>query len=224
MLIGVLSEGETATASQLQDGLASLNDMMSSWSTENLIIFQSVREEFSLVPGTGSYTMGVGGVFNTSRPLEIEIATIEDQSSTPTLEIPLEIINLEQRAMIAQKDTQSTFPTQLYVEYENPLAVLYPWPVPSAAHKLVLYSRKPLTAFASANTVISLPPGYERALRFNLAPEIAPEYGRVVSNDVLTIASESKANIKRINKKPRYLQCDGAVLNTNKRHSILTGV
>lgn len=221
MLIGVLAEGESASAEQLADGLSSANDLINSWSAgEQLVIPQIVREEFTLVSSTGSYTIGASGTFNTTRPISIEEAKIEDQSASPTAEYPLEIINIKSRADIVSKDLQSTFPTQLYVEWANPLAILYLWPVPTAANKLVLYSKKPLTAIA-ASTSITLPPGYDKALRYNLAIDLAPEYGKTISQEVAKGASDSLANIKRNNIKPMYLQCDSALVN--KQFNILTG-
>lgn len=222
MLIGVLAEGETASADALQDGLSSLNDMLGSWSTEGLTVFNRVREEFTLTPGTAAYTIGVSGTFNTSRPLEIEQATLEDQSASPTIEMPIEIISLRQWSTIAIKDMQSTYPLKLYIEMTNPLAIINLWPVPSAANKLVIYSRKPLSSIASANTAIALPPGYDKALRYNLAIELAPEYGKATPPEVMNGAIEAKANIKRQNIKPSYLECDAALVN-KKTFNILSG-
>lgn len=222
-LIGAISTGETPSADEQADALVALNDMLDSWSTENLIIQSKVREEFTLVSGTQSYTIGSGGTFNTSRPLKIEAATIEDQSSSPNSEYNLEIINLEQWASIPIKDVAGvSIPTRLYFEDTYPLATIYLWPKPSAANKLVLYSWKPLTSFASVDTVLSVAPGYAKAFRYNLALDLAPEYGKEPSQFVLDGANKSKSNIKRMNIKPHYLKSDPAVLSGSP-FNILTG-
>jgi hypothetical protein len=222
-LIGVIASGDTPTASEETDALDVFNQMLESWSTEGLIIFSKVREEFTLTPLTGAYTIGVTGDFNTSRPLKIESAKIEDQGVTPTAEYPVRILNLQEWADISIKDLQSALPTQLYTDDAYPLATINLWPTPTVANKLVLYSWKPLTTFATANDVISLPPGYLKALRYNLALELAPEYGRQPDTAVVAGALEGKENIKRMNIKPRYLKMDPALLSQRKSFNWLTG-
>jgi len=46
-----------------------------------------------------------------------------------------------------------------------------------------------------------LPPGYERALRLNLAVELMPEY-QVANQQVAAMARQAKAGIKRTNSVP----------------------
>lgn len=211
-LLGVTAAGETPAASELADGLSSLNRMISRWSAEGLLIHAEVREEFSLVAGTQSYTIGSSGTFNTTRPIQILKAMIEDQSSG-TPEYPVEIINVDQWAAIHIKSTQSPIPTKLYASGSYPLETLSLWPVPSATNKLVLYSLKPLTAFAAGSTDVSLPEGYEDAIVYNLAQRLAPEFSKEPSAAIVMEALESKANIKRMNIKPMYLECDAGVLS-----------
>jgi hypothetical protein len=66
-------------------------------------------------------------------------------------------------------------------------------------------------AAVAATDVLSLQPGYERMLRYNLAAEMFPEYMSVpsiVGQDIMAKAQQSKANIKRINYKPMRLAND----------------
>lgn len=209
-LIGVLATGETASAEEAADGLSSLNDMLDSWSIEGLIVHAVTREEFTLTPSTGAYTMGSGGTLNTTRPFRIERACLEVQDADP-YEIPMTELTVDQWAEVALKSLQSDIPTSIYVEGTFPLMTINLWPVPSAAEKLVLYSLKPLTQFAGLTTAVSLPPGYAKALKYGLALELAPEYGRDPSALVIEGAAEAKGNIKRANMKPRLMGCDSAL-------------
>lgn len=207
-LIGAISSGDAITASEAADGLVSLNDLLESWSTQGLLIPATVREAFNLIAGQAAYTIGVGGGFNTSRPMNIHAASWIKTGSSPELEIPLGIYNIQQWADITGKDVQSEIPSGLYLENNSPLATINLYPVPNAVNKIALYSFKPLTAIATLETALALPPGYNRALRYNLAVELAIEYGRKVSPNVDLIARESKADLMRTNTKPSYLTSD----------------
>ena len=223
-LIGAIATGETPSNEELQDGLSALNSMLSGWSTEKLMVFAKIREEFSLVSGTQSYTIGSSGTFNTTKPQEIEEAKIEDQSVSPTVEYPVRILNMQEWAAIHTKDFQANIPTSLYREVGAALDTLYMYPKPSAANKLVLYSWKPFSSLATLDTSLSFPPGYERAVRYNLAVEWAPEFGKQFGPEtkVGQIADESKENIKRMNITPSYLGVDSA-LTGGRPYNIHTG-
>lgn len=221
-LIGALAEGETPSAAQQSDVLFAFNQMIESFSNDPLLSSYKVREEFTLVPSTQSYTIGTGGTFSTTRPLEVYEAGLEIQGSSPT-EIPVDIINDQQWADIRQKSVSSSIPRKIYIEDAFPLSNVHVWPVPEAAHKLVLYSRKPLDTYSSYTTEINLPPGYLRMYRYNLAVEVAPEFGKEPSGLVLQTAMDSKAAIKRTNTKPIYLECDRGVLPWTSGFNIVTG-
>lgn len=211
-LIGAIASGENPSASELSDGLDTLNEMLDSWSNESLLIHAKIRETFPLVGGKQSYSMGPSGDFDTSRPQRIENALLQDSSASPQYETPIKILVQDQWAAIPIKDISTSIPTELYVEDTYPLAALNFWPIPSEAKNVVLYSWKPLTNFATADTTITLPPGYLKALRYNLALELSPEFGREPSALIVNSAVESKANIKRMNIKPMFLKIDSGLL------------
>lgn len=211
-LLGVLAAGENPSAEEQTDALSTLNLMLDSWSTESLIIFSNTIEDFSFVSSQSVYTMGPTGNFNTARPQKIAHASVVDNSNTPANEIFIELLNFDQWSNIHQKGTTSTFATKLYVDYSNPLVTLNFWPVPLNVNGVRLYSWKPLTEFANVNTAITLPPGYELALRYNLALLLAPEYGRPISPDIAAIATSARENIMRMNIQPLYLEADPAII------------
>lgn len=222
-LIGVLAQGESGTADQLADGLESLNDMLESWSTENLIIHKEVTEDFSLVAAQQTYTMGTGGDFNTTRPVEIINMTWQDDSVSPVLELPIEVITQKIWKYTQLKGTSSNIITHAYVNYGDSLVTLKFWPVPSAARKVSITAQKVLTTYTSLSTAIALPPGYLRALKYNLALEVAPEYGVDASPRVDRIASLAKSNIKRQNIKPRTVGSEIARLQSKGAFDYRTG-
>lgn len=208
--LGALATGETVQASEANDALVVLNELLDSWSNESLLVFNRAAESFSLVAGTGSYTIGDGATFDTLRPQRIENAFIKDDNN---YEQVLEIIGKDDYANIALKNTTSDLPMYLYPENTYPNMTLRLWPVPSAAYTLVLYNWSPLTQITNLSTTLSLPPGYLRALRYNLAIELAPEYGKEPLPTLVRNAMEAKTNIKRMNIVERILSCDPAVLS-----------
>ncbi len=222
-LLGVLATGEAPAADEANDALNALNEMLDSWSTESLLIYAKIIESFALVGGQQVYTMGSGGNFNTARPLSVERAAISVLSSNPANEIPLELLNLDQWANINVKTVTSSIPLKLYIDGANPLTNLNLWPIPTVANNIVLYSWKPLSSIATLQTAIVIPPGYLKALRFNLAMTLAAEFGRQVDPIVAAGAAESKASIKRMNVKDQLLVTDPAIAAHSKSFNWITG-
>lgn len=224
LLIGSISTGESLSADEAADGLSSLNDLLDSWSTDGLLIPAMAREEFTLTPSQASYTIGPSGNFNTTNPQIIEEARILDVSGTP-FELPLKIYNVQEYADVKLKTLTSSQPEALYFQRGSPLSTIYLYTVPSIANKLVLYSRKALSNFASVNDSIAMPPGYQRALRYNLAVELAVEYGKAPSEYVMMTATELKAQLMRVNADPLYLKSDilGINQDSQKPFNIYTG-
>lgn len=207
-LIGAIAPGEAIEASEATDGLSALNRMIDSWSNEGLLIHAVTPEAaITLTPGDPTYTLGTSGDL-TTRPMSIEAAVIRDGST----DYPIRIREAVEYAAISDKSAQSTIPTDVYDDGGYPHRTLTLYPVPSAAKSLILFTKRPLTSIATLDTSISLPPGYERALVYNGAIELAPEYGRAVSAEVAKVASESLASLMRTNHRPSYLSVDSALL------------
>lgn len=219
-LIGVLASGETASDSEANDAFNSMNRMIKNWSIEGFLVFKVVRESFALVINQQSYTMGTGGSFNTSRPTQILYAgTVQND-----VELPVAIYNPQLWSQITLKSTQSTIPEVIYPEGTYPLETINVWPIPSGASDLILYSLKELSQFTSLSEEISLPPGYEDAITYNLAKRLAPEYGKPLRNDVAMEAAELKTNLKRKNTRASYMRSDAFGLNEfRKPFNYLTG-
>ncbi len=219
-LIGVLAAGENPSAEEQVDALESYNDMLDSWSTENLIIPSKVTEDFPLVVGQSKYGMGpslVAGDFNTTRPIGIDGAAALSNNQ----EYPIWHVTLDQWQQIQQKATTSAIPTRLYTNEAFPLLELNFWPVPSAAMSVRIYSWKALSTALIDDDII-LPPGYKQALIYSLGIVLAPEYGRQVDPVISAVATKSVANIKRKNIKTRVLGTDAAVYG-GRRFNIYTG-
>jgi hypothetical protein len=189
--IGVLVKGEEPSADEANDALDSLNQLIQSWSNDSAVIPSRAWETFTLTSGVSTYTMGVGQTFNTSRPTNI-IAGYTRNGSIDTM---LTVIGDESYNSISFK-ALTGIPQFLNYDNANPVDNLRLYPVPVSAYPIFLLTEKPLVTISTLDTTIDLPPGYERALIYNLAAELAPEYGQAPDQSIFKIAAESLGMIR----------------------------
>jgi hypothetical protein len=217
-LIKASSHGRIAAAPLLSDALASLNQMIDAWGTERLTMYTTSRTVFNVVSGQQVYTMGpTGADWTAPRPQYIDEAGLL-LSGTPTTEIPLTILETERDwAEIRVKATTSPIPTKLYYESDFPNGQIALWPVPSAASQIALYTPVAVSQFTSLAQTISLPPGYQKALAYGLAVELAPECGANLDPLVFAQAERALASIKRQNFSVKSLRCDPALVGIGGR-------
>ena len=152
-LIGVLESGETPEANVANDALYVLNCIIKSLNNEGLIAYSTVNDIFSLVAGTGYYTIGSGGTFDTTRPQEIISAFIRDDSD---YDHNLKLIGRKEYDRLYYKDASTNIPTQLYYNPTYPLGYIYLWPIPAEAYTIGITQNVQLTEFASLAATASV--------------------------------------------------------------------
>lgn len=221
--LGVLATSEVPSAMEQTDAFQAFTNMLDSMSTESLIIYSILREVWPLTENQQTYTFGVGGNFNSSRPQKITNALIQAYGTNPIAELPMKILSENEYANIVVKTVTSSIPMWLYNDDNFPLSNINLWPVSSVACNLVTYSWKPLSDYATVTTTLTLPPGYLRMLQKNLAIELAPMYGKIPNEALVAIALKSTENVKRMNSKPIYLTCDAALSGPRGAFNWLTG-
>lgn len=214
-LLGLLAPGEEPTADEAQGALESLQAMLDQWSNSGFLVPVITTESFALTNGQASYTYGSGGDFNSTRPQEILGAYIRGSGGT---DHPVTCINRERYNVIPNKGSPS-LPQQLYFVPGYPLANVYLDNAPDAAYTLFLDTLKPLTTPAELTDSQSFPPGYDQAIRFNLAVNLAPEYGKTPDPVVVARADESLADLKRQNTRVPILRTEMGVRGTYNIYS-----
>lgn len=202
-LLGAVSPGESMTPGEETDCLELLNEMLESWSLDSLIVFQILQEQFTLTASVGSYTVGPAGVFNTVRPLDILSGFIRESGT----DYYLQPMTRREYDRISIK-TIATRPRYLFYEPSVPLATLFLYPVPEKSYTIFFNSYKQLQSFPTLTTVIVLPPGYKRLIRYNLAIEIAPEFRRTPPPEVVAIARQTREAVERQNSRIGTLRID----------------
>jgi len=190
---GVLTQGQSPSAGEASDGFDALLDMVDSWANDSLLCFAKVTESFTLTSNVGTYNIGTGQTFNTVLPTIITSAYVRQV----TTDYPLEPINVDEYNNLLQDKSILGLPTAINYVSGYPIGQIRLYPVPSINYTLFLTSEKPLNSFSSIDTVISLPPGWKRAMVHNLSLEISPDYNQPITPAMAMLAKESLGNLRR---------------------------
>ena len=221
-LLGVLAEGETPSAETSQDALRAMDQMIDSWNTERLAVFSTQDQVFTWPAATLSRTLGPSGDFVGNRPILLDDATYFKDPSTG-VSYGIKMINQQQYDGIAVKTVSSTFPQVIFTNMTYPDIEMFIYPRPTRDLEWHFISVEELTQPATLNTTLSFPPGYLRAFRYNLACELAPEFGVEPSPQVQRIAMYSKRNLKRINNPDDIMSMPYSLVATRQRYNIFAG-
>lgn len=218
----VYAPGEEATPPDMMRGLRTLNQMMDSWSNESLFCY-SILEQFGpLIVGKNSYLIGLGSgdldvgfILGGSpigktpdwvmqRPIRIigtpGSAYVRDGTGN---KYQVDVVPLDSWNLINTSQANSDIPDTLYYEPTYPYGTIRVYPTPNTAWTLAWTSYLQLSSFANTSVALTLPPGYERAITFNLAVELKSYFdGANLDPTVIKGAMEAKAAVKRSNIRP----------------------
>ena len=206
-LLGEKIVGGTLSTAEQTDYLYDLNSFMDSVGLSRLMIPHLTDENFALTSSDGTYTIGPGADFSTTRPLSIENAFIRDSGGN---DYQVQIIEKEQYNRIGLKTTATTTPEYLFYEPSVPKGTIYVYPEPGASQTLYISSWKPLQKFGGIDVPLQLPPGYQRFIEFNFAIDVAGGFTNV-SQEVARGAKESRALVMGFNAPAGVLRMDAGV-------------
>jgi hypothetical protein len=218
-LLGILAEGETPSAATSQDALVAMNQMLDSWSTERLMAYNTIDQVFTWPAGQYIRTLGPTGDFVGLRPVLLDDSTYYRDPGT-NVSFGIKFINQQQYNGIAVKTVTSTYPQVIWVNMEFPNISMAIYPRPTRDLEWHFVSVQVLAEPASLSTNLYFPPGYMRAFAYNLAMEIAPEFGVEPSPQVSRIAMTSKRDLKRINNPDDVMSMPYAIVATRQRFNI----
>jgi hypothetical protein len=226
-LLGVLAEGETSSASVMQDSLMAMNQMIDSWNTERLSVFSTIDQIVNWPVGSINATLGPSGSLvrlngTAVRPILVDDATYFRDPQT-NVSYGIKLINQQQYNGIAVKTVTSTYPQVMFVNMTYPDIDIFIYPRPTRLLEFHFISVQELAEPATLATTLAFPPGYLRAFTYNLAMEIAPEFGVEPSPQVMRIAMTSKRNLKRINNPDDVMSMPYAIVATRQRFNVYAG-
>ena len=208
---------QTLSADELSDSLRVLNDLMEDWTTQNMAVYGQANQTFNTVAGQAVYTIGPGGDWVTAnnRPERINDPAY---STINGVTFPCVSMTQGQYNMLAVKGQQQQFPDRYLYVNEFPLGLVTLWPVPNAITPITFSIDRILSQITDVNTSISFPEGYAKAFKYCLGVELAPLYGKRITDypTVLETRNTTLGNIKRANKKLRVMGYDPGYLGSNR--------
>lgn len=219
--IGLYAPGETATFPDLSRGLKLLNNMLDEWSNNSLTTYAIIEQSLTYTPGQFQYTIGPDptAYVNGPRPLRV-IAT---PGSCYTLDTSgnqygMDVITIAEWNMRGSRNTNSNFPDVLFYDPQFPLGILNFDPIPNIGYQVFFDSYIQFSEFNSLTATLNLPPGYEIAIKRNLAIECIPFWGTAGLDDralqlLLKSAARTLASVKRTNVRLNKVVFDPEILS-----------
>jgi len=202
-LLGVYDPGQALTAADAALGLEVMGDMFDSWSNESLTCYAWLTSQITLVANQQSYPVGPGSSFNTVRPIRIledpGTCFIRDSNQN---DYPIQVLPQDMWNLIGLKTNTSDIPDTLFYDPQFPQGIINIFPIPTIAYTLFYSSYLQLVDPSVLTSSVSLPPGYNKMIKFNLAIDLKPYFDDAnLDPVVIAQAAESKANVKRSNMK-----------------------
>lgn len=174
---GVFTTGQTPGATDINNGLIRLNDMIAQWQRERWLIWCLIDVSLQMT-GAEYYTIGAGQQFDTPRPDRLETAYIRQVNPPAPNQVdwPLNLVQSREAYSRIRLKELGSFPLYIWYDSSFPYGKVYPWPLPSNLYELHLVLKEQLQTFANLNTVYNMPLEYLRAIRFNLQVEFLSAY------------------------------------------------
>ena len=192
--LGAVQEGNSPTSSEMLDGIEALNFLILQWQgpqsplLHGMKMWQRERVSLALDITKNSYDlMPSGGDSDMQIPVEIIAAKLQNSDDVDVVLSPMTIAEYES---IGTKSASQT-PTAYYYEKRLDKGVLYLNGKPSdATDTIELTYRQPFELINAQTDELDMEPFYYRALKYNLAVDLSPEFGETPST-VIGLAQQS---------------------------------
>lgn len=201
----VIEQGDTLNGSETAVALAKLNQLAASWDIIRLNASSLDQLDVGLnTPLTFFDTLSSGTGVWSPRPIAIEAAEHVMMLGADTVRNPLKIVGAAEFSASSVGGAKARIPSLLYYDAGWPIATiqLYPQFTSTADFLRLFYWRRSINKNGDPfilSTVIDMPPGYEHALRLNLAVQLCASYGRPLDPSLATDAANALAAIRDVN-------------------------
>jgi hypothetical protein len=204
--IGILGVGDTVDADDADVCLDRLNSLLESWENDGLYGYTTKDTSFTLPANTTSRTIGTSMQINMTRPVKILPGCFSRLDDIDYTLMP--VTEAEYNAIALKSSYSTTAPAVCFYDGGLPTGNVYFWPPAATAVEVHLITPEPTTSASTLVTNLVFPPGYQRALEYNLAVEIAPDFNVEPSRFIVAAAANSKRMLRRTNSRVPQLDVD----------------
>lgn len=206
-LIRVAEPGEEVEAAIIQDGLSALEMMVKAWQADGINLWRYTEGNLTLVDAQSSYTMGGSGSPDFAiRPLRI----LSVRRRVSDIDTPLQPLSRSEYFELPNKSAKA-LPTSFYYDPGRSQGTLYLWQTPDSTSATIRFTyARTIEDFDALTNEPDFPQEWLAALKFNLAVEVAPEFGAEPSAAVIGKALEYKAQLRAFDQEEQsiYFQPD----------------
>lgn len=194
----VLDAGGAASTAQLDQARRAMNSVLENLSVEQLWVPEFLLQTFALSANVGTYTIGTGQTWNTTRPVSLETAVHINTLNGVPLETPIGVVNAAQWAAIQDRGESQNFIKSAFYDRGYPTGNVYVSPRPLGG-SIQLGTYVALDLFADNTTPVNLPNGYQRPLEKLLAMELATKYDMAPNASLVASCKDATARIRNLN-------------------------
>lgn len=207
------------SAGELADGLEALQIMLRSWSVEGISVEILNEIDHTLSAGVGSYTIGPAGCDIDS---DWVVEVLHGFCRIGGLDYPLKVLTEADYDRIALKSTAG-IPSKIFYKPTYPNGQINLYYVPEGAYSMVLKASTIMDEPSALANEITFAPYYDSAIKWNLAVNLAPEYGKNPSAIVIAQAIYTKSVIEARNAQMRTSEVAVEITSNYHRFNIEEG-
>lgn len=185
--LGVLHAGDTVENDSVMeaDCVEALNLMLKSWQNFGIQLWTTQTATIDLTANKSSYIWSLSG--DIAVPTAIRVIGGYSRNITG-IDMPLTILTQNDYNRLSNKSMAGR-PTHFYYDYKDSYGLLYPWPIPNAdGISLVLTYHQYFDDMDSRTDRLDFPQSWWEAVKWNLALRLAPEFGRQVGPEIVSLA------------------------------------
>jgi hypothetical protein len=206
LLDHIIYPGQTISPEAQATSEKGLNMMLDEWNATGLAVYSVARSTFGLSLGIGSYSIGPGGTLGGLRPVKIDAWSAQSIGGGSEGGKPVDAATFaSERAKIdsaaeALGLMPLTFASLLALKIKLlnydaafPTGNIHIYPLPAAnGMTLDLWMWYQFTQVTNFALDIVFPPGYLKAILYNLAIDLAPKFGRPLDPAIVRVADQCK--------------------------------